>query len=279
LTFLDKVLIGLFSPRRVFCAIWKRTGLGSLGLRLRYDAVARPHYAYGVYYAAVQAKRLGLNRISVIELGVAGGNGLLIMERHAQSVEQELGIKIDVYGFDSGRGLPACGNFRDMPYFFKAGYFVMDIELLRSRLRNAQLIIGDIKETVRTFHERYKPAPIGFIAFDVDLYSSSRDAFAILDLPAEFLLPRILCHFDDIVGPDLFLMNEYVGELLAIKEFNDGHLNRKVAPVYGLAWKRIFPSKWTMHIFAFHYFDHPLYDRFIGTADEGHSLRLRIHPT
>jgi hypothetical protein len=48
------------------------------------------------------AKALGIKRVSVIEFGVAGGNGLVALDRIAEKVEQALGIDIDVYGFDTG---------------------------------------------------------------------------------------------------------------------------------------------------------------------------------
>src|SRR6266851_7746170 len=63
----------------------------------------RPHYAYCVYQAAVLAKRLGYPRISVIEFGVAGGNGLVNLEWHAREISRWLSIGIDVYGFDTGK--------------------------------------------------------------------------------------------------------------------------------------------------------------------------------
>jgi hypothetical protein len=43
--------------------------------------------------------------ISVIELGVTGGGGPLAMADLAASVQAETGMKIAVYGFDSGTGL------------------------------------------------------------------------------------------------------------------------------------------------------------------------------
>jgi hypothetical protein len=61
-------------------SLWRRFPLGQLKTRVRYGIFDRPHYAYGVYSAADLAKRLGLSAISVIEMGVAGGKGLLALE-------------------------------------------------------------------------------------------------------------------------------------------------------------------------------------------------------
>src|SRR5271156_3346394 len=49
----------------------------------------RQQYAWGVIQGAALAKVLGISRISVIELGVAGGCGLITLERIAENVEKE----------------------------------------------------------------------------------------------------------------------------------------------------------------------------------------------
>jgi hypothetical protein len=59
-----------------------------------------------VLYAADQARREGHTVIAVIEFGVAEGRGLLALEAHAAAVERVTGIRIHVYGFDSGGGMP-----------------------------------------------------------------------------------------------------------------------------------------------------------------------------
>ena len=58
-------------------------------------------------HGAALAKKLGHRRVSVLEFGVAGGRGLIDLEYHAREVSRELEIEIDVYGFDTGSGLPA----------------------------------------------------------------------------------------------------------------------------------------------------------------------------
>jgi hypothetical protein len=278
MTPLDRLLTALLFPHRLVVAIWKRLGWGPFSVRLRYDAVQRPHYAYGIYWAAIQAKRLGLARISVIELGVAGGNGLILMERHAAAVERETGIVIEVYGFDLASGLPSIADYRDMPYFFRQGAYPMDRGALEARLKRAKLVIGDVAETSRSFVTDHDPAPIGFIAFDLDLYSGTRDAFALFSAPDDRVLPRVMCYFDDLIGPDLFLMNDHVGELLAIREFNARCEGQKISAIYGLDRKRIFPCAWSGQMFACHRFDHPLYNRFIAEEELTNSLALSDRP-
>src|SRR5687768_6898223 len=64
------------------------------------DCSVRPYYTWGVLQGARLGKAIGIDRISVIEFGVAGGVGLVALDRIAERVEQNLGIGIDVYGFD-----------------------------------------------------------------------------------------------------------------------------------------------------------------------------------
>src|SRR5262245_1184601 len=66
----------------------------------------RRAYAWGVVQAAALGKVLGFERISVVELGVGGGAGLISLERIAERAAALSGVGVDVYGFDTGVGLP-----------------------------------------------------------------------------------------------------------------------------------------------------------------------------
>jgi hypothetical protein len=59
-----------------------------------------------VLLGAALGKVLGVERISMIEFGVAGGRGLLAMEKTAELIEEMVGNGIDVYGFDAERLFP-----------------------------------------------------------------------------------------------------------------------------------------------------------------------------
>ena len=48
----------------------------------------------------------------MLEFGVAGGAGLLSLERIAELVEGLTGVEIEVHGFDTGTGLPAPKDYR-----------------------------------------------------------------------------------------------------------------------------------------------------------------------
>jgi hypothetical protein len=219
-------------------------------------------YAWGVLQAAALAKVLGHRHISVIEFGVAGGTGLMSLERVADLVEQETGVTIDVFGFDTGRGLPKPQDHRDVPYMWEEGDFAMNEGELRARLKRAQLKLGLVEETVPEFL-RASFAPVGFISIDVDLYSATKSALMLLDADSAKLLPRVFCYFDDTMG---FGYNDFTGERLAIHEFNAEHAMRKLSPVYGLKWfvpQEYFNDRWIEMLHIAHLFDHPLY----GTID------------
>lgn len=206
---------------------------------------------------------------------MAGGNGLVALEMHAGHVTRKTGVEVSIYGFDTGSGMPPPADFRDMPYLWQAGYFAMDVERLRARLRRAELVLGPVEETVQRFCEQHDPAPIGFISFDLDYYSSTRSALKILEAEHRYVLPRVACYVDDMVGDVDWAYNDYTGELLAIREFNNGHEHIKVASVRGLRFfaERI-PLQWHEQIFAAHVFEHPDYGRPISDSTqlplEGH---------
>jgi hypothetical protein len=223
-------------------------------------SVPRPQYGFGLLHAARLARRLGIPGISALEFGVAGGNGLLALEAHATRVTRETGVEVEIYGFDSGAGLPPAVDYRDLPYAWEPGFYAMDEEKLKARLTSASLIIGDVRETTSRFADR-NPAPIGFIAFDLDYYSSTVGAFHILELDDRFLLPRVFCYFDDVAGGPNFCYNEFTGELLAIAEFNAAHDHRKVARIAGLRHNfGSVPARWHEQMYVAHLFTHPHYN-------------------
>lgn len=223
-----------------------------------------PQYAYGLIQAVALAGVLDVTAISALEIGVAGGNGLVALERLRDVHAPASGVEIAVAGFDLGSGMPAPHDYRDLPYIWREGFFRMDEPKLRARLQSAELFIGDIAQT----GPRYlagRPAPIGFISFDVDYYSSTLAAFAaLLDAAPERFLPRVICYFDDTVGPHHEMHSDFTGELLAISEFNAAHGQRKIGKLNGLRHK-IAPldGPWVEGIFVLHLFDHPRYCDYI----------------
>lgn len=254
---LDRVLANLTKvpgSRR----LWRRLPFGSTALRVRYGIFSRPHYAYGVYAAADLAQRLNIDEVSVVELGVAGGRGLLALEEIVEEVSRALNIRILIYGFDSGEGMPAPIDYRDLPHVWGEGLYRMDEAALRASLTHAKLILGDVSETIPKFMAS-GPAPIGFVSFDLDYYSSTKAALRLFDGDHRFHLPRTFCYFDDICWPERAYYNEYVGELCAISEFNRTHATRKLSPIHMLSYTRPHREAWNEQIYVMHDFDHPLY--------------------
>jgi hypothetical protein len=242
---------------------------------MQFDITRQPWYAYGVYNAAVLAQRLGIAAISVIELGVAGGRGLIEMERIAEEVGRRVGVRIEVYGFDSGAGMPPPIDYRDLPHVWGEGFYHMDQDALRARLRSAELVLGDVANTIPEFLARASLAPIGFVAFDLDYYSSTKAAFALFEGAATTRLPRVYCYFDDITGPEFACMNPYVGELAAISEFNAAHATRKISQLLNLRLERPKPSRWNEQIYVFHDFEHPRYTTNIAPEGGWREIPLR----
>ena len=238
--------------------LWLRYPFGSVPTRIRYDIWERPHYAYGIYSAAGLARKLEIPAISVIEFGVAGGQGLMAMEKIAGKIAQDTGVRISCYGFDGGRGMPRPQDYRDLPYIWGEGFFQMDESALRNRLRDATLIIGQVEVTIPEFLKQ-SPPPIGFIAFDLDYYSSTIQAFHVFDGDANTRLPRVYCYFDDIDHPPMACHNEYIGELAAIKDFNASFSDCKLCPLNLLRNHRVHPASWNDKIYVLHDFSHPLY--------------------
>ena len=86
--------------------IIRKLNIGSFEFRLNMNALKRVHYAYICFHAAKLGKKLGYKKISVIEYGVAGGQGLIILEKHIKEIEKFFYFLIVIFFFDSGDGLP-----------------------------------------------------------------------------------------------------------------------------------------------------------------------------
>ena len=63
---------------------------------------SRGHYYYCLSEATLLAHQLSIRKISVIEFGVAGGNGLIEIEKICQKLTRKYGVEFDIFGFDSG---------------------------------------------------------------------------------------------------------------------------------------------------------------------------------
>lgn len=235
-------------------------GTGSAGA-YRFGLVERPHYAYGVRRATELAARLGHRGVTVVEFGVAGGNGLLALAEHARYYAAATGVAVRVVGFDSGAGMPATRDPRDLPYLFGPGFYTMDHDRLRARLGEAELVLGDLAETLPAYlasrAELLRRHPVGFVSLDLDYYSSTVTALEVFRRPAhEHLLPRVTCYLDDVPGTI-----ERIGEAAAIADFNADHPARPIGRVLGLRAFTPFDPPWADQIYVHHRLDHPDYAR------------------
>lgn len=244
--------------------IIRRLSIGSLDFRLALQALNRPEYAFGVKQAIYLASRLKHHKVSVIEFGVGAGDGLVLLEAYAAELGRRAGIEVEVYGFDTGHGLPASSDYRDLGYAWQPGAYQMDVDGLNSRLKSAKLVLGDVRDTVPEFG-RSEHAPIGFISFDLDYYSSTKAALAIFAAPPVALLPRVICYFDDVTSDGHQLHCDNTGELLAIREFNEQNVgSQTLAPIAALNADLLFPAIWMQQLWVYHRFQHPDYNRYIG---------------
>jgi hypothetical protein len=237
----------------------------------------RPQYLWGVLLAVRVARAIGLPSVAAIEFGVAGGNGLIALERAAGAATMLSGVEVAVYGFDTGTGMPPPVDHRDLPWLIEPGWFEMDEEALRGRLTKAQLVLGPVADTVPRFIDSTHP-PIGFIAFDLDYYSSTMQALELLEAPAQRLLPRVSCYFDDVFG---YGWSDFNGERAAIAEFNAAHEKRKIGKIHGLryslpATQHALP--WHEQMYLAHAFDHPDYNAPEGELAPGWLEAHRLPP-
>jgi hypothetical protein len=236
----------------------------------------RPQYLWPLLHGAHAARSLDVPRIAALEFGVAGGNGLLALEQAAAAATELSGTEVDIFGFDTGAGMPTPVDHRDAPWLIEPSYFKMDEAALRARLRRANLVLGPVAETVSQWSGSGHP-PIGFIAFDLDYYSSTMAAFRVLEGDAQRLLPRVPCYFDDLFG---YAWTDFMGVRAAIDDFNSAHDRRKIGKIHGLRFElpaEEFHQSWHEKLYVVHGFDHPRYADSEGRISErwfdAHSLR------
>lgn len=229
---------------------------GSFRKKVAYDLVLRPQHAFGILKAADQAKQRGFSEISIIEFGVANGGGLMNMIEIAKKITKTTGVKIHIYGFDTGTGMPAPIDYRDHPEYYNTGDFPMNRSLLEEKTKGkATLIYGPIKNTISNFKKTISTtAPIGFISIDVDYYSSTKEVLELFTSEAHHFLPLTYVYFDDIFMPH---HNDKCGELLAIKEFNNEQPLRNISYHPFFENERIFKNaNWVKQLYYFHVLDH-----------------------
>lgn len=224
----------------------------------------RPHYETLMFETAKNAIKLGYNEISIIELGVAGGNGIKSLIKYKRKIESVIDIKINIIGFDSGSGLPNVDDKKDLPFFWKKGdYTNENLNELEKKDPSVKIYEGNIENTINDFILKNKNK-IGLILFDLDLYTSTKIFLNKMKYLSEknLLLPRVFCYFDDLFIADYHL-DDTNGEPLAIKEFNDQHEDLKLGKTFDHINDFKFPLA-KGQIYTLHDFNNSDYDKYIG---------------
>jgi hypothetical protein len=241
------------SLRRLLGGLRARA-FGTMRQKEKYELLQRPHFAYGLLKAADVARYFGHERVTVCEFGVAHGAGLLNMCHLAERIGPELGIRFDVFGFDTGTGITAVSGYKDHAELWMEGDYPMvnQAQLRQEIAGRAELVLGDIATTVGPWLATCKPAsPIGFIAVDVDIYSSSVHVLRSLLGPSALYLPAVSVYLDDT---EHYFANEWCGELAAVHEFNAANPLRKI----GLdRTPRHAERAWFRKMHVAHVLDHP----------------------
>jgi hypothetical protein len=224
----------------------------------------RPHYETLIFESAKNAIKLGYKEINVIELGVAGGDGIRALVKYKIKIEKVLDIKIKVIGFDTGSGLPSTTSKEDLPFFWKSGdYTNQNLGELENENECVKIYEGNIQTTLDKFISENK-TKIGLIIFDLDLYSSTKiflnqiTKFSKLNL----LMPRVFCYFDDLFVAD-YCLDDMNGEPLAISEFNNQSNELKL----GKTLDHINDFKFPLakgQIYTLHDYNNQDYNKYVG---------------
>lgn len=224
----------------------------------------RPHYETLIYESSKNALKLGYDEINIIELGVAGGDGIKTLVKYKEKVEKILKIKINIIGFDTGAGLPHTTYKQDLPFFWKKGdYTNQNLSNLEKEFTNVKIYQGNISATLDEFVNNNKKK-IGLIIFDLDLYSSTKLFLnKIHELSKEnLLLPRTFCYFDDLFLAD-YCLDDSNGEPLAIGEFNKEFRDLKLGKFFDHINDFKFPLA-KGQIYTLHDLNNVDYEKYIG---------------
>ena len=231
---------------------------GNYKMRIACDLVVRQQYAFSLLKTAELALAQGLRSVTVIEFGVAAGAGLVNICEISRNITKLTGVDFEIFGFDSGKGMPPPRDHRDHPEVFSEGSFPLidRSALIRALPQNAKLILGDIEETLPSFIAHLSASsPVGFVVIDVDYYSSAKECLNVFIGEPDHYLPWTLVYLDDTGFESA---NPWAGELLAVREFNEENEMRKIHLFAGLRHKRLFKhTSWFDQVYLLHVLDHP----------------------
>ncbi|AIQ95500.1 hypothetical protein EW14_1489 [Prochlorococcus sp. MIT 0604] len=224
--------------------------------KIDYDLVPRYPYAFGIKEAFTLANIEKVDKILIIEFGVASGSGLFNMSYIASKLSRIYKVDYEIIGFDTGVGMPKPLDYKDHPEKYREGDFP-SLKLKNTKLpEKTRVIYGEISGTIDKFVEKHKlnDNVIGFVSLDVDYYSSTKEALKIFNMPASNYLSRTPIYNDDESHLD---HNDYCGALLAINEFNKNNELRKFSKMHNLRNKGIFKNaSFLDQMYFYHVLDH-----------------------
>lgn len=252
----SKKYFNLYNKMRYFFYRLKLNEKNYFNLILK-GIIPRPHYAFGLFYSAAYASQLGYKKISVIEFGCWECEGLLDLEHFADEIEKIFKIKIEIYGFEGGEGMPEPKDFKDRLYQFSAGEMKLSNDSYLKKLKKSRVILGNFSKTVPNFIKENKFAPLAATFNDADYFFSTKDSLEILN--QENKLPKVFLYFDD-----LNFSSSNTGELGAINEYNSFNYSKieaipELAETMSMYWK-----KWgflAKRFFLHHDFNHKKYNQ------------------
>jgi len=178
-----------------------------------------------------------------------------------------------------GEGLCKPESFRDLPYMWDEGFYRCDFGKLKSLGLDEYIVFGDVADVLPTLLSDISldlHARIGFMAFDMDYYSSTKKALDIIGaVDHSRFLPRTPVYFDDTL-----MTCQDTGELRAVYEFNQISDFFKIYPnelepeFLSLKWHNwLYLAK---KIMTLHFFDHEEYSRPEYYNKKGDDVQLEL---
>jgi hypothetical protein len=222
-----------------------------LGRSIRAGEVdlGRQYYALTLAHGILQAIMCGYDKLSAVELGVGHGDGLFDLCKAAGYFRDLFRIDIQVWGLDNATGLPPATGYKDHPEIWQAGQFRMpNPDAVRAALPPfGHLLIGDVGATLEEFFAASTGMRLGFVAIDLDFYSSTKKALPLLAGHPQRYVPIVPVYVDDVNV--LLSYNPWCGEAAAIAEFNEAQKLRKIEAK---------PQFQIRNFHVCHVFDHPI---------------------
>ena len=205
-----------------------RCVFGTYRAKVEFDLIVRQQYAFPILFRC----RSGASQRPVaadncrVWSGDRRGAAQHVPHRRADEGGDRRGIPCGGLRYRKGHAARRSTTAIFRRFIRPATFRWMPKSFGRSLPPFAELVIGDLKETVGAYLAALSgEAPIGFVAVDVDYYSSTKSALQLLTGPPELYLPIVPVYLDDIAS---YACSDWTGEMLAVNEFNDEQAMRRL---------------------------------------------------